>query len=232
MRDRIVVLCCFLLLVGSTGDAARAGVVNFQMDGTYTNSDVTLSIAAGTPFTITGSYDTDLQPWVGKYVGPGQPLQYETIPDQSVPGVISYDCSQLISHDYGLLQEISQTYHADPKPFNVNEEADAEYLEVWDGLWGSDRRLKILDGYYQFDASVDLSKPQRTGVIDYGWYELHTPQGGGFELVEWKHRDLTFDVTDFRTTNAPNPVPEPATVLLLGSSLLCLAALRSKWRKA
>lgn len=88
------------------------------------------------------------------------------------------------------------------------------------------------DGYYDafvFDAAGIAPGATLGGFsVSFNWLDSGIPGSQFFEVVD----PISFDVLDSGNTLASSatPVPEPASLLLFGSGLICFAAMRKRWR--
>jgi hypothetical protein len=87
------------------------------------------------------------------------------------------------------------------------------------------------DGYYDaLTVAAGILPGATLGgfSVSFSWLDSGIPGSQFFEVVD----PNSFDVLDSGNTSASSaaPVPEPATLLLLGSGLICLAGLQKKRR--
>jgi hypothetical protein len=95
-------------------------------------------------------------------------------------------------------------------------------------------------GHLFYDYGITTSNPGLFTNLQQDWYWLGTDYDDdpefawrfsfedGYQETDRKTGDYAWAVRDGDVA----PVPEPTTMLLLGSSLICLAGFRRKYRKS
>ncbi len=100
----------------------------------------------------------------------------------------------------------------------------------WDPIvWQPDADLTS-DGAYDALALVDGASLMAPFIVSFVWLGTDTPGSQPFDIYYLDDAGIINVFESGQTTLAAAPVPEPATFLLLGTGLICLAGIRKKMK--
>lgn len=215
-------MAAILLFVNS----AHAVIVNFVIEGTYdeTLMDSTGTAAifsAGDSFSVTGSYDTTLQPVVETKGNGMFAMADGFIEDYS--GIVS------LTHNIPLAA-INANYPSSASGsvvgFDNNDVKNGEFITSYSfPVTGQN-----LDIYSNFTHVFMRAYHIGATTVQDGWleYNFHeTVTGTTLPVYKWEHDEIALNVTRFETS----VVPIPAAIYLFSSGLVGLLGLRFKSRR-
>ncbi len=132
--------------------------------------------------------------------------------------------------DYTFSEDTGFTIFFDSGLYTLIDPAPSAPNADWDVLtWDPDPSLPD-DGAYDAYALINNASLSDSFTVSFVWLGADTPGAQSYDVYD----GITWDILESGTTVASQaaPVPEPATMLLLGVGLTGLTAFRKRIKKA
>jgi len=213
MKKLLVTLCAMLLVFGMAGSSA-AFLIDFE-EG-YGRDGQSIDDITGVTFEVTGGYD-----WI---YGDGSTGNWNT---NSIDGAYP---------SHGNYQHYGNVFAF----LGTDNNAGSGIIDFTnnDGTWFTTGYTSTSNFYLEGYNSSDVMIASTSGGANYdgadmGWLTINAPTGQTFDYVKVHDSGNYFLVDNMSgdTTGVDVVVPEPATMLLLGSGLIGLAGFRRKFKK-